>query len=145
MSRKRAVDYCHEKPRKALCYNVFGYVPPLWSRQPGNGGLGFRILHTDRRLNPQTDQWEDGRTSAADVNFYGMTAERYARTIAQQSGLYAKGVAVVAWGEMSDRPGAYVDRDGTAQAMPVINGTRIIPNQPVNQRRADRWQTTGLP
>lgn len=107
--------------------------------------ISFRILHTDRRLNPQTNQWEDGRTSAVDVNFYGTTAERYARTIAQQPGLYARGVAVVAWGEMSDRPNAYVDRDGTAQAVPVINGTRIIPNQPVNQHRADRRQSTGLP
>lgn len=31
----------------------------------------FRIMHTDRRLNPQTNQWEDGRTTAVDVNFYG--------------------------------------------------------------------------
>ena len=38
----------------------------------------FRIMHTDRRLNPQTNQWEDGRTTAVDVNFYGPAAERYA-------------------------------------------------------------------
>lgn len=34
----------------------------------------FRIMHTDRKLNPQTNQWEDGRTTAVDVNFYGATA-----------------------------------------------------------------------
>lgn len=38
----------------------------------------FRIMHTDRKLNPQTNQWEDGRTTAVDVNFYGATAERHA-------------------------------------------------------------------
>lgn len=43
----------------------------------------FRIMHTDRRLNPQTNQWEDGRTTAVDVNFHGPAAERYAQTIQQ--------------------------------------------------------------
>ncbi len=107
--------------------------------------VSFRILHTERRLNPQTDQWEDGRTTAVDVNFHGDAAERYARIIQEQPGLYAKGVAVVAWGEVSDRPNAYVDRDGNTQATPVVNGTRIIPNQPVNQRRANRHRSTSLP
>lgn len=78
----------------------------------------FRIMHTDRKLNPQTNQWEDGRTTA-----------------------------VVAWGELSDRPNTWIDRDGTPQATSVINGTRIIPNQLVNQRRANRQQSnsTSLP
>ena len=57
----------------------------------------FRIMHTDRKLNPQTDQWEDGRTTAVDVNFYGATAERYAQTIQQQPDAFAKGTAVAAW------------------------------------------------
>ncbi len=30
--------------------------------------LVFRIMHTDRKLNQQTGQWEDGRTTAVDVN-----------------------------------------------------------------------------
>ena len=64
----------------------------------------FRIMHTDRRLNPQTNQWEDGRTTAVDVNFYGPAAERYAQTIQQQPDVFAKGTAVVAWGELSDHP-----------------------------------------
>ena len=34
----------------------------------------FRIMHTDRKLNPQTNQWEDGRTTAVDVNFYGASS-----------------------------------------------------------------------
>ena len=37
----------------------------------------FRIMHTDRKLNPQTNQWEDGRTTAVDVNFYGLAADVY--------------------------------------------------------------------
>ena len=57
----------------------------------------FRIMHTDRKLNPQTNQWEDGRTTAVDVNFYGATAERYAQTIQQQPDAFAKGTAVAAW------------------------------------------------
>lgn len=93
----------------------------------------FRIMHTDRKLNPQTNQWEDGRTTAVDVNFYGLAAERYAQTIQQQADVFAKGTAVVAWGELSDRPNTWIDRDGTPQATSVINGTRIIPNQLVNQ------------
>ena len=100
----------------------------------------FRIRHTDRRLNPQTNQWEDGRTTAVDVNFYGPAAERYAQTLQQQPDVFAKGTAVVAWGELSDRPDTWTDRDGNPQATPVINGTRIIPNQLVNQRRASRQQ-----
>lgn len=100
----------------------------------------FRIMHTDRKLNPQTNQWEDGRTTAVDVNFYGATAERYAQTIQQQPDAFAKGTAVAAWGELSDRPNTWTDRDGNPQATPVINGTRIIPNQLVNQRRANRQQ-----
>ena len=101
----------------------------------------FRIMHTDRKLNPQTHQWEDGRTTAVDVNFYGLAAERYAQTIQQQADVFAKGTAVVAWGELSDRPNTWIDRDGTPQATSVINGTRIIPNQLVNQRRANRQQS----
>ncbi len=58
----------------------------------------FRIMHTDRKLNPQTNQWEDGRTTAVDVNFYGLAAERYAQTIQQQPDAFAIGTAVVAWG-----------------------------------------------
>ena len=57
--------------------------------------LVFRIMHTDRKLNQQTGQWEDGRTTAVDVNFYGATAERYAQTIQQQPDVFAKGTAVV--------------------------------------------------
>ena len=102
----------------------------------------FRIMHTDRKLNPQTNQWEDGRTTAVDVNFYGLAAERYAQTIQQQPDVFAKGTAVVAWGELSDRPNTWIDRDGTPQSTSVINGTRIIPNQLVNQRRANRQQST---
>lgn len=68
----------------------------------------FRIMHTDRKLNPQTNQWEDGRTTTVDVNFYGLAAERYAQTIQQQADVFAKGTAVVAWGELSDRQ--HVDR-----------------------------------
>ena len=81
----------------------------------------FRIMHTDRKLNPQTIQ--------------------------QQADVFAKGTAVVAWGELSDRPNTWIDRDGTPQATSVINGTRIIPNQLVNQRRANRQQSasTSLP
>lgn len=109
--------------------------------------LVFRIMHTDRKLNQQTGQWEDGRTTAVDVNFYGATAERYAQTIQQQPDVFAKGTAVVAWGELSDRSNVWIDRDGTPQATSVINGTRIIPNQLVNQRRANRQQSnsTSLP
>lgn len=107
----------------------------------------FRIMHTDRKLNPQTNMWEDGRTTAVDVNFYGLAAERYAQTIQQQPDVFAKGTAVVAWGELSDRPNTWTDRDGTPQATSVINGTRIIPNQLVNQRRANCQQSnsTSLP
>lgn len=81
----------------------------------------FRIMHTDRKLNPQTIQ--------------------------QQPDAFAKGTAVAAWGELSDRPNTWTDRDGNPQATPVINGTRIIPNQLVNQRRANRQQSnsTSLP
>lgn len=103
--------------------------------------LVFRIMHTDRKLNQQTGQWEDGRTTAVDVNFYGATAERYAQTIQQQPDVFAKGTAVVAWGELSDRSNVWIDRDGTPQSTSVINGTRIIPNQLVNQRRANRQQS----
>ena len=73
----------------------------------------FRIMHTDRKLNPQTNMWEDGRTTAVDVNFYGLAAERYAQTIQQQPDVFAKGTAVVAWGELSDRLNTWTDRDGT--------------------------------
>lgn len=104
----------------------------------------FRIMHTDRKLNPQTNMWEDGRTTAVDVNFYGLAAERYAQTIQQQPDVFAKGTAVVAWGELSERLNTWTDRDGTPQATSVINGTRIIPNQLVNQRRANRQQSTSI-
>lgn len=104
----------------------------------------FRIMHTDRKLNPQTNMWEDGRTTAVDVNFYGLAAERYAQTIQQQPDVFAKGTAVVAWGELSEHLNTWTDRDGTPQATSVINGTRIIPNQLVNQRRANRQQSTSI-
>ncbi|WP_182431812.1 single-stranded DNA-binding protein [Bifidobacterium adolescentis] len=96
----------------------------------------FRIMHTDRKLNPQTNQWEDGRTTAVDVNFYGATAERYAQTIQQQPDAFAKGTAVAAWGELSDRPNTWTDRDGnprphpssTARASsPTSSSTSVVP------------------
>lgn len=68
----------------------------------------FRIMHTDRKLNPQTNQWEDGRTTAVDVNFYGATAERYAQTtttagrVRQRHGRGRMGRTV--------RPSQHVDR-----------------------------------
>ena len=34
--------------------------------------ISFRILHTDRRLNPQTDQWED---VYGQINVYGVTTK----------------------------------------------------------------------
>ena len=84
-------------------------------------------MHTDRRLNPQTNQWEDGRTTVVDVNFYGPAAERYAQTIQQQPDAFAKGTAVVAWGELSDHPDTWTDRDGNLQATPVINARASSP------------------
>lgn len=100
--------------------------------------LVFHVMHTERRLNPQTNQWEDGRTAVIDVSLYGDRAERIAQTIQQQPDVFAKGTAIVAWGEIADRPNAYIDRDGNAQATTVLNATRVIPNQLVNQRRANR-------
>lgn len=58
----------------------------------------FRIMHTDRKLNPQTNQWEDGRTTAVDVNFYGATAGR----VRQRHGRGRMGRTV--------RPSQHVDR-----------------------------------
>mgnify|MGYP002235250957 CR=1 FL=1 len=91
----------------------------------------FRIMHTDRKLNPQTNQWEDGRTTAVDVNFYGATAERYAQTIQQQPDAFAKGTAVAAWGELSDRPNTWTDRDGNPQPHP--SSTARASSQPARQ------------
>lgn len=107
--------------------------------------LIFRILHTDRRFNADTNQWEDGRTTAIEINFHDAAADRIAQTIQRQPGLYAKGTAVVAWGDIADRPNAYIDKDGNAQAVTVINGRRIIPDQPVNQRRAQARTTSPQP
>ena len=106
----------------------------------------FRIMHTDRKLNPQTNQWEDGRTTAVDVNFYGATAERYAQTIQQQPDAFAKGTAVAAWGELSDRPNTWTDRDGNPSHTRHQRHAHH-PNQLVNQRRANRQQSnpTSLP
>ena len=72
----------------------------------------FRIMHTDRKLNPQTNQWEDGRTTAVDVNFYGATAERYAQTIQQQPDAFAKGTAVAD----TDQQSSMVEASGTKSA-----------------------------
>lgn len=97
----------------------------------------FRILHNSRRLDQNTNKWVDGRATAVQVNFYGTAAERYIAMIEQQPGLFAKGTAVVAWGGPSDNPNAYTDREGKAKATQTLIGTRIIPDQIVNQRRQD--------
>ena len=97
--------------------------------------VSFTILHTERRLNENTRQWEDGRTTAVRVDFHGQQAERYIRLIQEHEGLFAKGTAVVAWGSPSDNPNAYTDREGKPKATQTLNGTRIIPDQIVNQRR----------
>lgn len=107
----------------------------------------FRIMHTDRKLNPQTNQWEDGRTTRRGRELL----RRYSRTVRadhpttagrvrQRHGSGRMGRTV--------RPSQHVDRPRRhPQATPVINGTRIIPNQLVNQRRANRQQSnsTSLP
>ena len=122
-------------------------APQIFPKGQYVARVTFRILHNSRRLDQNTNKWVDGRTTAVDVNFYGLAAERYAQTIQQQPDAFAKGTAVVAWGELSDRLNTWTDRDVTPQATPVINGTRIIPNQLVNQRRANRQQSnsTSLP
>lgn len=109
--------------------------PKVFPKGQYDARVAFRILHTDRRLNQETGQWEDERTSAVSVNFYGAAAERLMQLIDQQPGLFAKGTAVIAWGAIAE-PDAYMDRDGYAAASLVLTGTRIVPNQLVNQRRA---------
>ena len=42
---------------------------------------------------------------------------------------------MVAWGSPSDNPNAYTDHEGKPKATQTLNGTRIIPDQIVNQRR----------
>lgn len=108
--------------------------PKVFPKGQYDARVAFRILHTDRRLNQETGQWEDGRTSAVAVNFYGAAAERLTKLIEQQPDLFAKGTAVIAWGSIAE-PDAYLDRDGYAAASLVLAGARIVPNQLINQRR----------
>ena len=97
--------------------------------------VSFTILHTDRRMNEETRQWEDGRTTAVRVDFHGPQAERYIRLIQERPDLFAKGTAVVAWGSPADTPNAYIDRENKPRSTQTLAGTKIIPDQIVNQRR----------
>ena len=110
--------------------------PQIFPKGQYSARVTFRILHTSRRLDQETGQWVDGRTAAVQVNFYGATAERYIGMIEQQPELFAKGTPVVAWGDVSDRPDAYVGKDGQPAAVNVVNGNRIVPDVIVQQRRA---------
>ena len=98
--------------------------------------VSFTIMHTSRRYNDQTSQWEDGRTTAVKADLYGRAAERCIQMIQQDTTLFAKGAAVVAWGEISDQPNTWIDKEGKAQATPTLLVDRIIPDQITNQRRA---------
>ena len=100
--------------------------------------VGFTILHTERYVDRDTRQWKDGRTTSVRVDFRGPAAERYIDLISRMPGLFVKGTAVIAWGEIADVPNAYVDRDGKPRSNPTLIGTKIVPDQVMNQRRSER-------
>ena len=98
--------------------------------------VSFTVMHTSRHYDQQTGVWKDGRTTAVKVDLYNRAAERCIQMIQQDPTLFAKGTAVVAWGEISDQPNTWIDKEGKAQATPTLLADRIIPDQITNQRRA---------
>lgn len=109
--------------------------PKFFAKAQYDARIIFTVIHTDRTLDQQTGQWQDGRTTSVRVSFFGARAERLQQQV--QQGYFPKGAAVVAWGSVSDTPDAYV-KDGRAYSSPTLTGAGIIPDQIQNQRRADR-------
>lgn len=105
------------------------YIAPDGSR------VTFRVLHNSR-IRQADGTWTDGRTAAADVSFYGDRARRIAQTIQNRPDLFAKGVAVIAWGQVADQPRAWIGRDGKPAAALTLHGERIVPDQLRNDARA---------
>ncbi len=104
--------------------------------------VSFTIMHTNRYYDQQAGAWKDGRTTVVKADLYGQRAERYTQMISQDPTLFAKGTAVIAWGEISDQPNTWIDKEGNAQATPTMLADRIIPDQIANQRRAQAKTNT---
>lgn len=98
--------------------------------------VSFTVMHTNRYYDQEANAWKDGRTSAVKVDMYGRAAERCIQMIQQNPTLFTRGTAIIAWGEISDQPNTWIDKEGKAQATPTLLADRIIPDQITNQRRA---------
>lgn len=65
--------------------------PALRFAQSGNAVAKLRVVASDRRLNQQTNQWEDGDTLWVDVTAFGKLAENVCESVQKGDLLLVQG------------------------------------------------------
>ena len=123
--------------------------PELKFLQSGAAVCNFRIAHTERKMNQQTQQWEDGATLWFPVTAWRGLAENCAESL-------HKGDAVIVYGDLTEEE--WENREGQKQVSKRINAKWVGPslsnatvtiNRPQRQQggqpqqQGDPWTTSG--
>lgn len=93
-----------------------GADPEIRYTQGGDPVANFRIGNTQRRMNRQTNQWEDGATLWLRVEAWGQLAENVAASI-------KKGVSVSVEGSLVEDK--YTDKQGQERTSMKVKATDV--------------------
>lgn len=96
-----------------------GKTPELRYIPSGKEVTSFSLIRQPRRLNQQTQQWEDGEATWYDVTMYGRLANNVVESL-------EKGFEVTVVGDL--KTGSYVNREGeTKSTLEIIADDVLIP------------------
>lgn len=112
---------------------------------PDGTRISFTILHTDRVFDQTTQQWVDRQTTSVEVTFFNRRAERLVQTVRANPARYAKGTPVVAWGQISDKPRAWIGKSGEADCRLQLLGDGIAADQYKAEDRLQRRSQATAP
>lgn len=94
-----------------------GSKPELRFTPSGREVTSFRMVKQDRRLNQQTQQWEDGEATWYDVTVWGRQASNAAASL-------ENGWDITVIGEV--KAGSYVTREGETRLKNEIKADEIL-------------------
>ena len=134
--------------RQQATMKVQGFLsrdPQLAQTRDGDSVLGLSVPFTPRRLNRQTNEWEDaGPTLWVEAALWREEAELYASKLAKGTAVIVEGVPALRTWEKDGRSGATLEIR--------FAQVSIVPTRPRQQQAgppaddpADAWATPGWP
>lgn len=102
---------------KTFVTGRLGKTPELRYIPSGKEVTSFSLVHQPRRLNQQTQQWEDGDSTWYDVTMYGRLANNVAESL-------EKGFEVTVIGTL--KTGSYVNREGVTVATLELTADDVL-------------------